>query len=62
MIVVDSKKQTLAIVMKTSSPTEEIERITRAIAAAFRWRGNVDNSVAYQNDGENMVVLAELLE
>jgi|GEM_PF-3572947 len=62
MIVVDSEKGMLSIIMRCSSPTEEIEMLTRAIAAAFRWRGCASDSDCYNRDGENLAKLAELLE
>lgn len=62
MILIDKKKETLSIVMKSTSPQEDIERLTQAIAAAFRWRGCVSDSDCKNNDGENMVILATLLE
>ncbi len=62
MVNIDSKNNTLTITIKTTAPGEERESLLRALAAAFRWKGHLSNSDAYNNDGDNIIELARLQE
>ena len=44
------------------SPSERKQWLIQAIAAAVRWNGQVSHSEQYTNDGDNLIVLAQLLE
>lgn len=54
-------RDTLTITIRDSEPAERKQWLIKAIAAAIRWRAYADAG-AYERDGENMYVLAQLLE
>jgi hypothetical protein len=62
MITIDKKNRTFSIVIESVSPEEEIDRLIKALAAAFRWRGYLPNSDSPPMDGESIIALASLLE
>lgn len=61
MLTINKSNNTIEIKMKGSDP-EEIDRIRLALTAAVRWRGHVPEGSENRNDGDNLVVLANLLE
>jgi len=52
----------LVIRICDSSPSERKQGLIQAIAAAVRWNGLVSHNEQYTKDGDNLIVLAQLLE
>ena len=52
----------LVIKIKDVSPSERLQWIKRGLLAAIRWHALVANSDKYNNDGENLMALVQLLE
>ena len=52
----------LQINIEETSPMERRNSLIKAIAASIRWNGTCENSEKYTHDGENLIVLAQLLE
>jgi hypothetical protein len=61
MTTIDKENNKLIITVNSGSPVEDITAFTLALAAAFRWYGGL-NEGQYTRDGENIIVLAKLLE
>jgi hypothetical protein len=60
--MVTFKENQLVITMHETSPQERQQWLIRAIAASMRWEASCDSGAKYNNDGENKIVLAQLLE
>ncbi|MBN8834586.1 MAG: hypothetical protein ABS68_00165 [Niastella sp. SCN 39-18] len=52
----------LIITIPESDPQERKEWLIKAIAAAIRWNANLSSGEKYTADGDNLFVLAQLLE
>jgi len=53
------KEDELIVSIKDSAPEERRERILKALASAIRWYGSSNN--VYDDDGQYLIVLAELM-
>lgn len=52
----------LVITIKDASPKERYQWILRSLIAAVRWEGACPNYEKYDDDGQNKIVLAQLME
>ena len=55
-------KDAIVITIDSGSPTENRELFIRAISAAIRWRGHLGLDKMNNDDGENLILLSELLD
>ena len=55
-------KKGFSIVFETTTPKEDLQRIAKALAGAFRWRSCISNDDVQYSDNESLYTLANLLE
>src|SRR5260221_12655337 len=54
----------ILIQIKDTAPAQRYKKIAKAVASAFRWRGNVPENNLCDNhiEGDNLVVLSDLMD
>lgn len=62
MTIINEKLNQLQIIIPCTEPDEFKDAIFKALYAAIRWNGCCSDSVKKNVDGENLIVITELLE